>query len=124
MKSGITVCVLDKNQIYEQIYHAAHDNSYVSYIRGNRCKTEEDFFYEISASFQFPWYFGENWAAFDECICDLEWLDFQQLFIVIDDFSLVFGGDKKMQDILIKYLGIAVDYWNEKNIQISIWLNQ
>jgi hypothetical protein len=29
---------------------------------------------EFAASFQFPYYFGENWPAFDECINDLSWL--------------------------------------------------
>lgn len=48
------------------------------------------FFCEISSAMRFPWYFGWNWAAFDECITDLEWLDFSSLLIVIDDYHLIF----------------------------------
>lgn len=31
-------------------------------------------FDEFAAAFQFPYYFGGNWAAFDECMADLSWL--------------------------------------------------
>ena len=123
MESGIVFTTLDKEAIYKFLFHEAHEHSYTAYIRGKRCKTEHDFFREASAALQFPWYFGENWAAFDECICDLEWLAFEQLFIVVDDFSLIFEGDIVLQSLLKKYLAITLHYWRNEGIPISIWLN-
>ena len=116
-KSGFT-----KSEVYSSMYRKSHSGTYVSYLRGKRCQNEDALFCEISASFQFPWYFGENWPALDECLCDLVWLDIKSLFIVVDDFSATFGGDKCMQDKLIKQFSRMIEYW-KPNIPIEIWLN-
>ena len=36
----------------------------------------------LAESLQFPDYFGRNWNALDECLCDLEWLDGHQIVLV------------------------------------------
>jgi Barstar (barnase inhibitor) len=46
----------------------------VRVMRGNKMQRLDDLYDEFSAALQFPEYFGENWAAFDECLADLEWL--------------------------------------------------
>lgn len=52
-----------------------HNRGYVvRSIRGHKCRTIDGMIDEFSSALQFPWYFGENWPAFDECICDLDWL--------------------------------------------------
>jgi hypothetical protein len=43
-------------------------------VRGHKATTEPAFFGECAAAWQFPYYFGENWDAFDECLTDLQWL--------------------------------------------------
>jgi hypothetical protein len=43
-------------------------------VRGHKMRTLSGLMDEVSAAFQFPWYYGENWAAFDECLADLEWM--------------------------------------------------
>ena len=121
---GVIRTSISDEQIYGQLFSKAQSGAYTSYIRGKRCKTEDDFFREISASFQFPWYFGENWAAFDECICDLEWLSFERIFVVINDYSQVFNGDIALQDLLIKYLSYAIAYWDSKKIIFEVVLNR
>jgi Barstar (barnase inhibitor) len=37
-------------------------------------RTVERLFDEMAAALQFPYYFGENWPAFAECLADMEWL--------------------------------------------------
>jgi hypothetical protein len=39
--------------------------------RGRKMRTVTGLFDEVAAAMQFPPYFGENWAAFDECLADL-----------------------------------------------------
>lgn len=43
-------------------------------VRGRKMRTVGALFDEFAAALQFPLYFGENWAAFDECVSDLETL--------------------------------------------------
>lgn len=103
------------------------EGAQVCYIRGKFCGTLDDFFREISAAMRFPSYFGWNWAAFDECITDLEWLSFSKILIILDDFDVIFWNEKssnRLKDLLIKYLNLAVDYWISKNIPITVYLNQ
>lgn len=52
-----------------------HKDSIIRIIRGNKSKTIPDFFNEIAAALQFPYYFGENGAAFRDCITDLDWTE-------------------------------------------------
>lgn len=41
-------------------------------VRGTKMATVSAVFDEFAAAFQFPYYFGENKAAFDECMRDLD----------------------------------------------------
>ncbi|MEE8888146.1 MAG: barstar family protein [Acidipropionibacterium acidipropionici] len=50
----------------------------VRFLRGTKCATIQGMFDEFSAALQFPYYVGENWPAFDECIADLDWLSHSQ----------------------------------------------
>ena len=43
-------------------------------VRGKKMRTTQSLFDEMAAALQFPYYFGGNWPAFDECLSDMEWL--------------------------------------------------
>ena len=43
-------------------------------VSGREMRTVDDLFDRIGTAFEFPDYFGRNWAAFDECLSDLDWL--------------------------------------------------
>ena len=125
-ETGIKQTRYTREELYTLMYHAEQEGAFVSYIRGRFCETVDDFYREISASMRFPHYFGWNWAAFDECITDLEWLKFSSLLIVLEDYDQIFKKEKLkygQRQVLEKYLNIAAEYWTSQNVPITINLN-
>lgn len=127
INSRVRVCELAPDEVYSKMYLESHSNTYTSYLRGKRCRNEESFFNEVSASFQFPAYFGENWAAFDECIQDLEWISFTRIFVLFDDFSQAFSEPQNLQKLMqkqvVEYWNRAIKYWESQGIIMEVWIN-
>jgi len=51
-----------------------HFEGVIRIIRGERCSNVRQLLQEWAAALQFPYYFGHNWDAFEECLADLSWL--------------------------------------------------
>ncbi len=71
-------------------------------VRGSKMKTVQAVLDEFSAAFQFPWYFGDNRDAFDECLTDLGWLSaarFQACVVVVLEakFLLMEENDRERE---------------------------
>lgn len=103
---------------YSEFYANSHiEGRYSTYIRGARCGDVCDFFKEYSAAFQFPNYFGENWNAWDECACDLDWLMFSSIAIVIDNYDRMLRLTKHPSDEKRHFeecLSRMHEYWTEE----------
>lgn len=123
MDSQIRRTYFTQAQFTECRYKLVSADSYIAYLRGKRCQTEEDFFCEISSSMQFPYYFGMNWAALDDCLCDLDWLLFSKIIIMIDNYGEMFGGDDQTKNRLLRYFGYMIEYWEKEGKKVEIWLN-
>lgn len=72
-------------------------------IRGRKARTVDALFDEFSAAFQFPNYFGENWAAFRDCITDLDWLPYRPGVVVV-----MYDAEQVLQDAHPAELGTLV----------------
>jgi len=81
-------------------------------VRGDKSKTLPDFFNEIGAALQFPYYFGENWDAFEECITDLSWLDGEAYLLMVNQANLLLQDTpQKDFQILMEVLSDAHQTW-------------
>src|SRR4051794_38722924 len=80
-------------------------------IRGRFSRNSPDFFRESAAALQFPYYFGHNWDAFDECINDLGWLPAKHYVIGISHSNLLLTRDEKRLTTLIDILRGAANAW-------------
>ena len=109
--------------LYYIMCNAEQSGAFVAHVRGDLCQTAEDFFREISSAMRFPYYFGWNWDAFDECINDLEWLKFSYLLIIIDHYESIFMGDISSKRLLVKCLMTAKNEWSSRGIPLTVMLN-
>ena len=73
-------------------------------IRGQRCVDERELFQEFAAAFQFPYYFGHNWDALDECLGDLDWLPGATYIVVITNSDRVLSSSPGSLPILCRVL--------------------
>lgn len=96
----------------EEISFEKNDMYSIHIIEGKKMGTREEFFSEIALKLNFPDYFGKNFDALDECLCDLEWINFEIIKIIIKDFSLILNQENsKQKDIFISCLEDADEFW-------------
>jgi RNAse (barnase) inhibitor barstar len=74
-------------------------------------RTVNSLFDEIAASFQFPWYFGENWDALDECLNDLAWLPARSYLLGIMDASQVLSEEEHELGTFARLLTRTCEGW-------------
>lgn len=86
----------------------------VRFLRGGRMKSLEGLYDEFAAAMQFPYYFGYNGAAFDECLADLEWMDASgYILTVFDAQELLVGEVPTQMDLFVQSLQRTCEFWNE-----------
>src|SRR5215813_7066004 len=82
-------------------------------VRGKKMMRLQALFDEFSAALQFPYYFGENWPAFDECINDLDWLPGESYLVIITDSDRLLCEDDLEFATLLAVLQEASSRWSE-----------
>lgn len=113
----LTFCSMDKNEFDNLLLKYRQTTSstlIVKRLRGSKMKTTASLDDEFSAVLQFPSYYGGNWAAFDECISDLEWLPGDGYIIAINDIQdLLIGENIKQLSTLMKILRDNFKEWSQ-----------
>ncbi len=84
----------------------------VRFVRGSKMQTVTAMFDEIAAALQFPYYFGGNWAALDECIADLSWIAGDGLVLCVLDAPLLLLSDREQIHLFIKIVTGAAEEWS------------
>lgn len=95
----------------QQIKENQKKNIVIKEINGGKCSDVDGLFNEFAINLQFPNYFGENWAAFDECINDLEWLDGDGYIIVISNIDEVLASSSQDLNVFKDILLSAIQEW-------------
>ncbi len=63
--------------------------------------------------FEFPDYFGRNWAALDECMADLSWLEARAYAVVITEVEQMLSDDDDQLPVLLGVLDRVATEWAE-----------
>lgn len=91
-------------------------------VRGRKMRTVSGLFDEFAAALQFPRYFGENWAAFDECLGDLETLPAGKGYVIMftePDQVLADAGPADLR-LLADSLESACSAWSQP-VELGEW---
>ncbi len=75
-------------------------------------ESKHDLLTQVATALAFPSYFGGNWDAFEECICDLSWLPPGDVVIVHQDLPL--GHDSDGRSTYLAILRDAVENWKSR----------
>jgi len=93
---------------------AATNRLVVRLVRGRKSTTREAFFDESAAALQFPYYFGENWDAFNDCITDLAWLRADAVVVCITDANrLLEAAPAEQWERFAAVVDNAATRWNK-----------
>ena len=90
-------------------------------VRGVKCQTPQTLFDEVAAALQFPYYFGENWAALDECLADMEWIQAEVCVIFVSRASLLLhnGRPQEVDSFLQLLARVATQFGREQTSGID-----
>lgn len=94
----------------------------VRIARGRKMRSADRLFDEMAAVLQFPYYFGENWAAFDECFADMDWLPMNAgIVVVILDPAEVLAAENNVElATLVRAITHAAQTYAEP-IELGEW---
>lgn len=87
----------------------------VRVVRGRKMRTVDGLFDEMAAALQFPPYFGENWAAFDECMADMDWLPINVgiVVVVLDPGDVLADAADVELGVLVRAIAHAADAYSQ-----------
>ncbi|MEU8896995.1 barstar family protein [Nocardia sp. NPDC048505] len=93
-------------------------------LRGAKMRTTAGVFDEFAAAFQFPYYFGENKDAFDECLRDLgEFLgDAAGYVAVVRDSADLLADQPRELDWFTSAIADGAAYWARRGIGFRLVL--
>jgi hypothetical protein len=93
----------------------------VRFVRGHKMRTLDGLFDEVSAACQFPYYFGENYAALAECLGDLDWLNSSRLVLMISRFSELLADEPIEIRAFSRALANSIDEYNrsKQNVEFA-----
>lgn len=89
----------------------AADGGLVRILDARRMETAAGLFDEFQRALEFPDYFGHNWDALDECVCDLEWLPASSYRVVIESAPLLLDRDRAARPIFVSVMANAGKEW-------------
>ncbi|MFD6159516.1 barstar family protein [Nocardia sp. NPDC060256] len=93
-------------------------------LRGTKMRTVARVFDEVAAALQFPYYFGQNKDAFDECLRDLD--DFvgegAGYVVVIRDSAELLAEEPAQREWFAEAMRDCAEYWSRKGVPFRVVL--
>lgn len=68
---------------------------------------------EMGAKLNFPSYFSYNWDSLDECLNDLEWINYESLIIVLKDAESLLSNETYNLEYFYEIILESLSEWNK-----------
>ncbi|WP_406270715.1 barstar family protein [Nocardia sp. NBC_00881] len=93
-------------------------------LRGAKMRTTGGVFDEFAAVFQFPYYFGENKDAFDECLRDLDDFigDAPGYIAAVRDSAELLADELVERDWFAEAMRDCAAYWSRREVAFRVVL--
>ena len=116
------ICTLSDNDLQNEVDEIRNkcNELGVRVCRGGKMRTVNALFDEISAAFQFPFYFGENWAALEDCLADLSWFDADGYVLCIFSAHLILEFDSEGVSCFYQMLSRISSGWAGENPSLAV----
>ena len=117
------VVVIDLPSLADRLLRLVAEDRYIAVriVRGTKMKTEMQLFDEFAAALQFPYYFGENWDALNECINDLSWMPAERFVLVITNAAEALAETTDAFRTLMEILCDAGREWSKASPGTRPW---
>lgn len=84
------------------------------HLDGRKMQTSNDFYDEISRSFNLPSYFGRNYNALSEVLCDLSWMRKDRYLVIIyNSGSVLCDASSEAKDGFLDTMNHVGREWHE-----------
>ncbi|MFC8046571.1 barstar family protein [Nocardia sp. NPDC057353] len=109
---------------FSEVRHRAPAGFVVRELRGSRMRTVKGVFDEFAAALQFPYYFGANKDAFDECLRDLdESLGTAEGYLaVVRDSAELLAEQPAEREWFADAMRDGAAYWERRNVRFRVVL--
>lgn len=108
---------IDRKQL-NIVLNTLDRNTYLVTLDGEKISSTKDLFDEISKQFNFEYEdvsWGYNWYAFDDLMTDLNWIDNDQIVMIISSYDLFMRDDINEKNRFLNYMSNSI---------IPFWENQ
>ncbi|MCA9192398.1 MAG: barstar family protein [Planctomycetales bacterium] len=87
--------------------------TFISILNATNMRTLDGLFQEFKKCLRFPEYFGNNWAAFDDCVTDLDWIDATGFVLIVEHAESLLLSDQPEITTFLRHLHVAKVYWGK-----------
>lgn len=96
-----------------------YPNTIVCTVRGRKSQQISSFFNEVSASLQFPPYFGDNWSSFEDCLNEILYENKKDYIIIIHNACDLLKNDIQNLSIFFEVLLNLKEHRRSSDKEIS-----
>jgi hypothetical protein len=107
------ILIAELSSAYEAAWNWNNSGLTARVVRGHKMRSEKAMFDEFGAAFQFPYNFGENWPALDECLADLSWLPAKSAYVLLvtNARDVLAQEPTRDLDVLVRVLSKVAVEW-------------